>query len=109
MAKITGMRKLVIITAMVLFMFMAIVAEAGRFPVDMKCYHKCYDKYCHFTKPVARCVAFCCQKCRLPDPEALDDCTLSCVDSKCNNFSSDLVDELEGCVGSCAENCKKNN
>ncbi|KAK4844616.1 hypothetical protein QYF36_022375 [Acer negundo] len=108
MAKSTGMaRKLVIITVMVAFMFMAIVVEASKH-VDKKCFKKCFRKYCRPGKYTSPCAAFCLRKCQvLHDSKALDDCTFSCANSKCNNFTSDEVDEVECCVYSCAENCKK--
>ncbi|KAK1577960.1 hypothetical protein Q3G72_026409 [Acer saccharum] len=105
MAKNTGMaRKLVIITVMVVFMFMAIVVEASKH-VDKKCFRK----YCRPGKYSSPCAAFCLRKCQVNDSKALDDCTFSCANSKCNNFTNDEVDEVEGCVYSCAENCEKKN
>ncbi|KAK3219710.1 hypothetical protein Dsin_013680 [Dipteronia sinensis] len=105
MAKNTGMAgKLVIITAMVLFMFMATVVESGKH-VDKECYYKCYARHCR-GKYAAMCGLACLRKCTVHDSEAIDNCTFSCANSKCDNFSSDEVGDVEGCVYSCAENCE---
>ncbi|KAK0597300.1 hypothetical protein LWI29_023823 [Acer saccharum] len=91
MAKNTGMaRKLVIITVMVVFMFMAIVVEASKH-VDKKCFRK----YCRPGKYSSPCAAFCLRKCQVNDSKALDDCTFSCANSKCNNFTNDDNSQIE--------------
>ncbi|KAK4844585.1 hypothetical protein QYF36_022005 [Acer negundo] len=91
---------------MVLFI-MAIVVEAGTH-VDKKCYQKCFAKYCR-GRYTDVCAAGCLRRCQVPDSEALNDCTFTCANSKCNHFTSDKVDEVEGCVYSCSEDCEKKN